>query len=223
MLLIRKIGAVHPQLFLPVGFRKISGQLQKCQHGGRHRRKIRHCLLSADVQHGTQLLHGALCALPQLFQPQYFGIVLHALGCCEPWERHRRKALPRFLPAIACLQLRDALRRGDEFFSVAPVQIILLRVKGKGRCRFQKTLGPVVHFPPHLPQKRIRVRCLVKIAGAGRPGRSVPLQPCLRGRMALELFIGLQHQIFQCAVIPAGPQRICQQRRSGVHIFIKRL
>ncbi len=77
-------------------------------------------------------------ALPQLFQPQYFGIVLHALGCCEPWERHQPQGIAAFLPAIACLQLREALRRGDEFFAVAPVQIILLRVKGKADAAFRR-------------------------------------------------------------------------------------
>ena len=127
------------------------------------------------------------------------------------------KGILRGFPIPGCRQRRKAAAGCQEFLAVSFVKVSIRR----GQRRFPQGHHVVERLPPDSRQQFGGIGCLVEITAAVLPDGPVLFQPNSRIGVALELFIGLQHQIFQCAVIPSGSQRICQQGAAFVQFLIK--
>ena len=81
--------------------------------------------------------------------------------------------------------------------------------------------GPVAALSPDHGQQLPGIGRVVKGPRQVRPGPPVLRQPRRRRCVALELFVDLQHQLRQAAVVPARPQRIRQLGPAVVQPAVK--
>ena len=93
-----KVGAVSPQLFLPIGSAKVRGQLQQRRHGRGHRPQVLHGLLPADGQELSSFFTRSLALSHSCLSPQHVRVVLRPSGGGQPGKPDRSGRLPRLLP-----------------------------------------------------------------------------------------------------------------------------
>ena len=219
MLQIGKIQHGAFFLFRVVGFGEICGQGEEAPHGGVEQGHVLQQAGAGAGQAVCHLAHGLFTAVPQAFDLFLRRDILYAAGGAEPGKRDH-DPFGGGVPALGAggHKMLQGLGRLFEAGKVGLFQDGVLQGQVAGRLHL---LLPIGAGGFGVFQEQLAPRGLACVGQMGQvQGAALFFQPGQRIGSALDLFIDVQDDLNEAAVVPPGGEEVEQLGKVSVRVDV---